>query len=255
MKLINFKILIFSILLISSFAGCFSSSNVIYEDKKRAIIAKELSIFKKHGYTKAQAMPWVERGVSYDAIKHWLNEGVISSSIVWKWHQAGFDTYRRGNSKYPNQSKYGYAIDWYIAGVKNPQDAIYFEENGISHKDIQKWKELGISNFSMIKGIKYAELIAEIKRQQLSLGEYKVWLGFGLLQPDDIAYFKTKGYNLNNINGQNGQAILNKMGQEEFFEFVNITSVRLQNKYLDHWKYDTNFKRFRNIVHKYYYIK
>lgn len=186
-----------------------------------------INTWRQHGYTKAQEEAWRSAGVNN-----------VREADAWV-HLA----------KQPKD-----ASRFIKAGITSAYAASNWLSVNISSQIAPKWVALGITNAYDVAHINYDELVTELIRQKISLNDYKVWVAFGLIQPDDITFFLSKGYTIERIKGKDAQTLLNSMDNETFFKFMGITDRREINGYLIHWKFTTNFKRFRDIVHRHYSV-
>jgi hypothetical protein len=231
-----FKFLVL-VAIASLFTACGESRYELMLIKEKEKKAQNFKAWKKAGYPYQYAKIWADYKFSYIQAKPWLDIDVIEPKVAYTYRYSNVDV---------NVVKI-----WKENGFDTLEDIRPWYNLKIPPKKAKFWHDLGL-DASDINGIKYDELLHEIKKQNLTFDEYKLWAKFGLVQPDDIAYFKLKGYTKDNIKNKNAKKLLNNMNNDEFFKFVNIDNIRLQNMYLDHWKYTTNYKRFRNIIHTYY---
>lgn len=206
-------------------------------------IQKETNIdtWIKNGYTKETAKKWFNHNFWYEEAKPWIEIGVTNEKVAYFW-------------KYTTKATPEFVKGWYDNGFKEIKDIALWNNSGFTPLEAKEWNKLGLKP-EQVKKINFTDMAKELKKQKISIDEYKLWLKFGLVQPDDISFFKSKGYTLDSIKDKNAKDILNNMKLEKFFQFMGIKKERLKNHYIVHWKFDTNFKRFRDIVHKYYSIK
>lgn len=243
MKNLKFTFLVIASTLL--FQGCGKTQYELRQEKiqqqNEKFKSKQLKTWIENGYKKEQAIPWINRQIPFEKIKPWLALGIWQVDVIISWEKSGFEIFGEKN-----------ATIWIKERFQSPQEAKVWKDFGLSPKESKKWFDLGIKNPEDIQNINYDELMTEVSRQKISIEEYKQWISFGLIQPDDIAYFKSKGYQVQSIKTQNAKEILNSMSYEDFMKFMNINDKRLINTYRYSWKYNTNFKKFRDIVHRYY---
>ncbi len=234
------KNIIIFITLISIFSGCGKTRHEIMLEKQKQVQIEDIKLWQKNGYTKQDALNWSNNNFTYKEAKTWLDVNIKNPKVA--------SAYKKANML-PNTIKL-----WRNNGFKNIDDISPWFNLRYTATDAKKWQDLGFSP-KTAKDIDYTQLINELNKQNISLKDYKLWLKFGLIQPDDITYFKSKGHTTKTIKDKNAKDILNKMDLKIFFEFMSIDKERLKNHYIAHWKFNTNFKRFRDIIHRYYSIK
>ena len=138
-------------------------------------LVKELSLWRKDGFTIKEAYEWIKYGFSVQEAKIWKVAKFDPQNAI-RWQKLGFNT-----EEAKEWIKEGFspeeAQEWKTLNF-SPKEAKEWQEEGFTIKEAEKWKALGFSSKEAKKWYREGFDPVEVKIIQelnLSLEEAKAW--------------------------------------------------------------------------------
>lgn len=266
-----------SIIIAVSLIGCGKSKYEIQQEKRQLqkiqIEEKNIALWIKNGYTKQDALSWKKYDMLYNEAKTWIKIGINNPLIAFQWSrktlyhaimkpsqaqgliQLGLDVktlMKWHTSKIskndPKSIKY-----WLDIGITEPSVADSWYTIGKTPQEVKKWMDLSIG-IDIAKNLNYDTFTNNSQKYNISTKEYLAWIQLGESNLEVINFLKQKKYFVSKITEPSLELLLNNMSNENFYNMMGLTDIRLINGYNFHWKYTSNYTRFYKILDVHYGI-
>jgi len=150
-------------------------------------LVKELSLWRKEGFTIKEAYEWIKYDFSIQEAKIWKIAKFDPQNAI-RWQKLGFNT-----EEAKEWIKEGFSPEeaqkWKTLNL-SPKEAKEWQEEGFTIKEAEKWKALGVSPKEAKKWYRTEfdpEEVKIIQELNLSLEEAKAWkmVGFSLTEAQE----------------------------------------------------------------------